>query len=231
MAKKATAITIAFKDLLGQFDYKKTFYTSNPVRKETFMGTTEKALQFFKLDLGLKTILIFGGGTGAQAINQIVLETLGKLTAKYQVIHFTGKDKGISKQLPDYYDHLTLKRINEHYHAYEFLDAAIFDAMSIADLVVSRAGLSSLTELSVLGKAAILIPLPGHQELNAQYYLKFNAVKVIKQPDLNNEVFVSAIETLLANPADLQTLSRNILQMIDKDAAKKYVDLIYQALS
>jgi len=231
MARKATAITIVFKDLLGQFDYKKTFYTSNPVRKEIFQGAREKALPYFKLDSNLKTILIFGGGTGAQIINQIVLETIGKLTEDYQVIHLTGTGKGISEELPNYYDHITLNRLEQRYRAYEFLNNEIFDAMNLADLVISRAGFSSLTELAVLGKPVILIPLPGHQELNARYFAKYNAVKILFQNKLNNENFLAIIQSLMKNPADLQTLSRNILQMIDKDAAKNYADLICQVLA
>lgn len=230
MAKRATAITVTFSDLAGNFDAKKTFKISNPVRKEVFSGNRERAAQFFKLNLATPTILIMGGGTGAQFINDLTLQTISDLISKYQIIHLAGKGKGISEQFDNYFDRETLKMINERYRAYEFLNAEMFDAYALADLVISRAGFSALTELSVLGKATILIPLPGHQEANAQYFAKFNAVKVLDQKELNKEIFFTAIEYLMQNPAERQNLSRNILTMIDKDAAKRYVDLILQAV-
>ncbi len=230
MAKKATAITVALRDSIGKFDFRKTFYISNPVRKAVFSGSREKALTYFKLEPNLRTVFIFGGGTGAQLINQMVLETIGELTENYQVIHLTGSGKDISDQLADYYDRETQKRIEIRYRAYEFLNQEIFDAYALADLVVCRAGFSTLTELSVLAKPAMLIPIPGHQELNAQYFAKYNSVKIVNQSKLTSENFAKAILYLMGNTAELQTLSRNISQMIDKDAAKRYVGLIYEIL-
>lgn len=230
MAPKATAITVTFSDTLGSFDIKKTFHIGNPVRREVFSGSKEKAAQIFKLNPNFKTILIMGGGTGAQVINQIILEIIGQLSENYQIIHLCGKGKTISQQLPDYYDRETLKRIEARYREYEFLNNEIFEAMALADLIVSRSGFSALSEFAVLGKAVLLIPIPGHQEINAQYFAKYNAVKILKQEKLNKEAFLQALEYLLQNPGELQTLSRNISQLIDKDAAKRYVELVYQIL-
>ena len=122
MAKKATAITVTFGDSLKNFNFRKTFHISNPVRGEIFSGTRQRALEFFKLDPNLKTILILGGGTGAQIINQMVLETIGKLTENFQVVHLTGQGKGISQFFGDFYDHQTNKRIEERYRSCEFLN-------------------------------------------------------------------------------------------------------------
>lgn len=230
MIKKATAVTVTFTDISGKLPYNKTFKISNPVRQEVFSGNRERAAQFFKLNLSIPTILIMGGGTGAQIINDMVFEAVGELVQKYQIIHLTGAGKGISEQFANYFDRETLKKIEERYRAYEFLNKEIFDAYAISDLVVSRAGFNALTELSVLSKAVILIPIPGHQELNAQYFAKFNAVKVLDQKELNKEAFFTAVDYLMQNPAERTTLSRNIAGMIDKDAAKRYVDLIYQAI-
>ncbi len=230
MAKVATVITVTFRDSLADFSFKKTFHISNPVRKSVFTGSREKAMEYFGLNSNLRTILIMGGGQGARIINQMVLETIGKLTAEYQIIHITGKGKGIVEKLPNFYDRATMKTIEVRYRPYEFLDAQMPDTYAVADLVVSRAGMSTLTELAVLAKPALLIPIPGHQELNAQYFAKYNAAKVIKQEQLNSENFTKAILYLMGNPADLQNLSRNISTMIDKDAAKRYVGLIYEVL-
>lgn len=230
MSKVATVITVVFGDSLQYFDLKKTFHIGNPVRQAVLSGERSRALETFKLNSTLKTILIMGGGTGAQIINKMVLETLAQMTANFQVIHLTGKNKGFGEQLADYFDRETYKRITERYRAYEFLNQELFDAYALADLVVCRSGFSTLTELAVLGKPALLIPIPGHQEMNAQYFAKFNAVKVLKQENLNSQTFSEAVLYLMNNPGELITLSRNISQLIDKDAGKRYVDLIYKVV-
>jgi len=231
MSKVATIITVTFSESLSHFAHKKAFHISNPVRKAIFSGTKEKALQIFKLKPNLKTILIFGGGLGAQIINQMVFESVAKLTENFQVIHSTGKGKEIKSQFADYFDRETNKRIEDRYRSYElFLNNEIFAAYALADLVVCRAGFSTLTELAVLKKPALLIPIPGHQEINAQYFAKYNAVKILKQENLNPQTFSETILYLMNNPGELITLSRNISTLIVKDAAKKYVDLIYKVV-
>jgi len=230
--KIADMVTVTFSDSIGSFDYKKTYHISNPVRQMIFQGSRDKAIQIFKLKPGQRTLLVMGGGQGAETINQVLLESIGKIVQNgYQIIHITGPGKKIKEHFVDYYPRRIIKMIEENYHAYEFLGQEIFDAYAIADLVVTRAGFSVLTELAVLAKPAILIPIPGHQDINAQYFAKYNAAKVIYQKDLNYEIFTQTVVTLMSNPADLQNLSRNISQMIEKEAAKRYVDLIYKFLN
>ena len=149
---------------------------------------------------------------------------------KHQVIHLTGKDKSIKNQFFNYYDRQTLKRIESRYHGYEFLNKEIFDAYAVADLVVCRAGFSSLTELSALSKAALLIPIPGHQEINAQYFAKHNAVKILDQNQLTSDIFLKRISALMDNPSDREQLARNISTVMNRQATQKYVDLIYKIL-
>jgi UDP-N-acetylglucosamine--N-acetylmuramyl-(pentapeptide) pyrophosphoryl-undecaprenol N-acetylglucosamine transferase len=231
MAKIATVITVAFADSVTNFDIKKTYHIGNPVRKSFFEGNKDRALKFFNLDANLKTILILGGGQGAEVINQTIMESLAELTKKYQIIHQTGVGKAIRDQIADYYDRQTQKQIESRYHDYEFFNEGMVDAYVISDLVVCRSGLGTLSEIAVLGKPALLIPIPGHQEQNAQYFLKFNAVKVLPQSELNKENLLKAIELLMSNPADLQGLARNIATLVNKDAAKSYVELIYKVIN
>ncbi len=230
MAKKATAVSVTFEESRNHFDPKKTFVIGNPIRTEVLLGNKEKAWAFFKLKADLPTILITGGGTGAQQINQVVFDTLAQLITKYQIIHLTGKGKMISGQFNDYFNRETLKMIEERYRDYEFLNQEIFDAMAVADLIVSRAGFSTLTELAALGKAALLIPIPGHQEINAQYFFKYNSVKILAQDKLTKETFVQVIDTLMQNFPERQNLGRNISQLLDKEATKRYVELVYKII-
>lgn len=230
MQKKATAITVTFADSLKDYPQEKTYLTSNPVRQQVFNGDKQKGSEIFKLDINKPTIFIVGGGQGAEKINQVVLEVLPQLLSKYQIVHQTGAGKAIDQEINNLYDRQTLKSVAQNYRGYEFLGQEIFDAYALADLVVCRSGLGTLTELSALGKAAILIPIPGHQEKNAQYFAKDNTAKILWQADVTKENLVDKINQLMNTPSDLQQLSRNIATMMDKQAADKYVDLIENVL-
>jgi UDP-N-acetylglucosamine--N-acetylmuramyl-(pentapeptide) pyrophosphoryl-undecaprenol N-acetylglucosamine transferase len=230
MAKWATVVTVTFEESLNNFKSKNIITIGNPVRQEVFNGNKDKALQFFQLKPDLPTLLITGGGTGAQIINQVVFESLGQLIPKYQIIHLTGKDKSIIQQIKDFYPRDILKLIGERYRAYEFLSQENYDAMALADLVISRAGFSTLTELAVLSKPSIIIPIPGHQEINAQYFAKYNAIKILAQDKLNKENLIQAIEYLMQNSGEREHLAQNISQLMDNGAAGRYVDLIFKSI-
>jgi len=230
MQKLATKITVTLEESKKDYPANKTVLTSNPVRKNLFSGSKEKAVVNFKLDSNLKTVFIFGGGQGAKLINEMVQKSLLELTEKLQIIHVAGKGKTISGRINEFYNQEEINKIMPRYHEYEFLNKEIFDAYAVADLVVSRAGFSALTELAVLAKPVLLIPIPGHQEKNAQYFAKTNAVRILNQHNINKEIFVKTINSMLDNPGDLQNLAQNISQMIDKEAAKKYVALIKEVV-
>ena len=101
------------------------------------------------------------------------------------------------------------------------------EALCTADLVVSRAGLSILTELSIGGKPTVLIPLyKTHQEFNAAYYQKHNAVVAVSEPSLNAKMFANLLRDLLSNKDRLNTLSDNIKKIMPTDGAKHVTDLL-----
>lgn len=182
----AKKITVAFEESLKHFPKDKTVLTGNPVRDLT--PTTH---EFGDLDADYPTVLIFGGGTGAQAINQLVSEELCEFA---NVIHITGKGRGGG--------HIT----HPHYHAYEILREEMKEALHVADVVVARAGIGTITELAALGKPAIIIPMPNtHQELNAQMLKKYNAAIVLNQEEVTEESVIGTIRGM-----DLDTLSKNI---------------------
>jgi len=219
MALFANKITVTFDESLKYFNEKKAVLTSNPVRPEILEGDRERAIQKFKLEQNIPTVLFLGGGTGSLKINEVVIKAVPLLVNFCQIIHVTGKNKDNYKGID-----------NPRYHKYEFLIEEIKDVYAISDLVVSRAGLGTLTELSVLAKPAILVPLPGHQELNAIYYSKNNAAILLEQKELTAESLVRKIKFLLENHVELENLSRNINKMIDKDATKKIVSEIFKLL-
>jgi UDP-N-acetylglucosamine--N-acetylmuramyl-(pentapeptide) pyrophosphoryl-undecaprenol N-acetylglucosamine transferase len=230
LANKLTApfakiITVTFPE--SQKYFPRAILTGNPVRQEIFSGSREHAAEIFKLEKNLPTLLVLGGGTGALSLNKTVIEAAPGLLEFCQIIHATGgrfddKTFTISE---------LLKAENPRYHAFDFLVSDFKDAYAAADLVVSRAGMGTLTELAVLGKATVLIPIPGsHQEDNAYYFKKQNAVVLWDEKNITPENFSAAIRNLINNKIELENLSRNIKGVMPTNASQKMADEIFKVV-
>lgn len=211
MAPMAKKITVAYKKSLN--DYKKAVWVSNPVRSE-FKKRYKKQVSLemrkcFGVFNDKPVLLVLGGGTGAAAINELVSKSLDRLLEFCQVIHVGGKGKTED----------VLERPG--YYFSEFLKAdEMADAMQIADLVISRCGIGTLTELSYLEKPSILIPMPNsHQEDNARHFKKNDAAIHLSETELNEHNFAGYIKNYLNNKKLLQKLSNNIGIMVDRDSA------------
>ena len=216
MARTARKITVTFPQSLSDFFIGQPEVIGNPVREDILQGDRPRAGQIFKLEPNLPTLLVIGGGTGALALNEIVNQSLSQLLEFCQVIHLTGGKAAVKINHP-------------RYHQFDFLTDQLKDAYAAADLVVSRAGLSVLTELSALGKPALIIPIPhSHQEKNATEFFKHNAIILVNQDNLSPAGLVQAVRQLLADDLKRQGLSRNISQMMPKDAAAKMAEIIFQ---
>lgn len=209
MAPAAKKITVSFDVSLAEFSPSKVVLTGNPLRGEFYHCDKEKSLDFFHLKKDLPVILITGGGTGSKMINELVEKALPKIVKFAQVIHTTGSGKGINFE-------------SDNYHQFEFMSHEMPEALCVADLVVTRAGLSTLTELAICGKAAVIIPLyKTHQEHNAEYYQKHQAAIVLSEPSLNPELLVSALRDLLASKDKLARLQENIKNIMPANGAEK----------
>lgn len=210
----AKIITVTFEASLKDFPSNKTTVVGNPVRKDVLSGSKEEAYKFFKLEEGLPVVLIMGGGTGAAYINSLVAKSIKELVSFCQVIHLTGGK--VEKVYSD-----------PRYKAFDFLTGQMKNALAVSDLVVTRAGLSTLTELSALAKPSFIIPMPdSHQEENANEFFKNNAAAVASQKNLSPQSFTAAIKELLENTDDLNQFRRNMPSVIDTTAASKIVDMI-----
>lgn len=216
MANAAKKITVSFDVSLADFPASKVVLTGNPLRGEFYYCDKEKSLDFFHLKKDLPVILITGGGTGSKTINELVEKALPKIVKFAQVIHTTGSGKGINFE-------------SDNYHQFEFMSHEMPEALCAADLVVTRAGLSTLTELAICGKAAVIIPLhKTHQELNAKYYQKHHAAVVLSEPSLNPEVLASALRDLLASKEKLQTLRDHIKKIMPSNGAEKVSQILLE---
>lgn len=213
MANTAKAISVSFDVSVKDFFPEKTFLTGNPVREEIYYCDTKKSKEFLSLKSDLPTLLVLGGGTGAQFINELIKTSLAELLQFCQIVHITGKGKALDVEA-------------ENYYQFEFLNNEMQEALCAADLVLSRAGLSTLSELVILAKPTILIPLPGQQETNAGYFAKNNAVHVLGQEGLNNNMLTETVRDLIFNNAKKENLSRNIAKMMDTEGADKVAKLL-----
>jgi len=214
----ATAISVTFSENLNDYSKKKTFLTGNPVRKQLRKEKESRGELLEKLNLKSEKpiLLIVGGGTGAQAINDFVWNNLDDLTEMCQVVHLTGKGKSKEIQKVDY-------------RQFEYLKEDLIDYYFVTDLALSRAGLSFLTELSFLKKATIVVPIPdSHQEKNAEYFADKGAVTYLKQKELGSGKVISEIKDLLKNDEKRKKMTENMHNVFGDFSGNKIVDKIFE---
>lgn len=218
IAKISKRIAIAFPPkYYPNLRARKVIFTGNPTRLEFLTEGKESRKNIFKLEENLPTILAMGGSQGAHKINETIKEILPDILRHAQIIHLSGKF--------DYTEFLTFRKnlhpdIKSHYHLFEYLGQEIRDALSSADLVISRGGANSLAEIAALGKASIIIPLAGHQEANADFFASEKAAMMIKNKDLTADRLLSHIKFLLDNPEHLKDLRIQIKEFSTPEAAK-----------
>ena len=225
LSKKASKICVAYEGMEKFFPKNKIILTGNPVRQDLFMVNpkTAAAYQFFGFDATKKTILVVGGSLGARTINQSIIAQLELLSkADIQVIWQTGK----------FYIE-NARKAAEPFASPRLLVTDFVSRMdlaySIADLVVSRAGASSISELCLLAKPVILVPSPNvaedHQTQNALALVRKEAAVMVKDVQAKDELVIKALE-LINDTKALKKLSENILKLAEKDSADRIADEI-----
>lgn len=222
MSPFACKITVAFDFSLKFFSAKKAVLIGNPARGQVISGNKERAIQFFNLEKDLPTLLVMGGSQGAEEINNLLFETIPQLILFCQIIHVTGRGNIVEWGNKKDYGEAAAR-----YHPREYLEKELFDAYASADLVVCRAGISTLTELSAAGVASIVIPIPGsQQEDNADYFNAKNAIILLDQRKLNALEFVSMVKRLFDESDSRKRLSDNMRAVMPGNAVERYVELI-----
>ena len=211
------------------FPADKIVITGNPVRQDLEEATDKKeeALAFFGLSPEKKTILVVGGSLGARTINRSIQGDLDKLFASdVQVIWQTGRY---------YYSEAT-----KHLKAYRGMPIWCSDfitrmdyAYSAADLIISRAGASSISELCLLKKPVILVPSPNvaedHQTKNALALANKDAAIMVADKDAEQQLVTRALE-VIHDDEQLALLSRNIEQLAQHQSAERIVDEIVKII-
>ena len=226
LAAKAAKICVAYEGMERFFPKDKLMLTGNPVRQSLLSSpiTREEALKSLDLDPTKKTILLVGGSLGARTINESVLSHLKEIAeSDLQFIWQTGK----------YYHEEMKRRLNEyvasnpspltsHLLITDFI-ADMAAAYRAADLVVSRAGASSISEFCLIGKPVILVPSPNvaedHQTKNALALANRDAALYVKDSEAQEKLIPLAMQTV-ADDARLKNLSENVLKMALPDSAR-----------
>jgi UDP-N-acetylglucosamine--N-acetylmuramyl-(pentapeptide) pyrophosphoryl-undecaprenol N-acetylglucosamine transferase len=225
LGKVVDAVCLTYHESISFFPMGKTFVTGNPIRAGILSGNRNSAYGLFGLDRFKFTVTILGGSQGARNVNGAVCGSfpyLHTLREKMQFLHQTGKGD--------------LESVKGEYRKWGFAGTAaafirqMAEAYAVADLVVARAGATTLAELTAVGKPVILIPYPHaaghHQELNARRLSEMGAARIIPDNDLNGEIMAKNIGELYSDErarAEMQHASRALGK---PDAAQKVVDIV-----
>lgn len=220
LAKKASCICVAYEGMERFFPKDRILLTGNPVR-QNLLDTSlsrEEASKAFGLNPAVPTILLIGGSLGARTLNESVLGSLDSIASS--PVQFIWQTGGY------YHDYiaseLQTKGKPTNLYVTDFI-SRMDQAYKAADLVISRAGASSISELCLLGKPSILVPSPNvaedHQTHNAMALVHRGAALYVKDADAPHDLVSLALKTVM-QPEKLQALSKNAYEMAYKDSAR-----------
>ena len=230
LGRKAKKICVAYDGMDKYFPKDKIVLTGNPVREDVLNMETkiDEALKYFNISGTRKVLLIIGGSLGAYTINKSVsanLDLIGE--TNIDVIWQTGKL---------YFDSMQESLKNSKVNNVKIMDfiTKMDLAYSIADVIISRAGAGSISELCIAGKPLILVPSPNvaenHQTKNAMFLVNKNAAMVIKDSCAKKEMIPKAIQ-LMADEKLAKSMAHNCKKLGIKNSTVKIVDELYKLLN
>lgn len=230
LAPLATRISVAFADSQVYFPAHKTLHLGNPVRQAILdvraVAATE-ARTHLGLDAALPLLLVTGGSQGARTLNQTVCRALPELLAHCQVLQISGpklfeETRTLAEETMASLDEATQQR----YHLVAYMDAEMPLALQAATLVLCRSGAATLSELAVLGKPSILVPLPpaigsSPQEANAAMFGKCGAADVILNDTLKPDMLTERVMNAITSSVVQQRMSEAVKQFAKPDATQE----------
>lgn len=224
LAKRASKICVAYEGMDRFFPSDKIILTGNPVRQNILQNNISKAdaRKAFQLDPEKKTILIIGGSLGARTINESILQHLSDIrNSDVQFIWQTGKvyKEAIAKRLEG-------EKPLANLHVTDFI-SDMASAYAAADMVISRAGASSISEFCLLGMPVILVPSPNvaedHQTKNALALVNKQAAVYVKDAEAPEKLINTAL-SIVNDESKLNELHQNILGMALKNSAERIAE-------
>ncbi len=230
LSKRAKYVSLAFEKAKRYIPNKHTIVTGNPIREEFKTMTKIQALENMNLSKNKLTLCIMGGSQGAKSINNTAIELLKEFSQErnMQIIFQTGKKN---------YDDV-IERVRQIYPTFEqdnnliikpyFMD--MISPLKSSDIVISRAGSLSISEICASGAAPILIPFPyaaaNHQRINAQYLLELGACIYIEDKELDPNKLREAVVSLIENPIKMNYIKQNSSHLAKFDATERIVELL-----
>jgi UDP-N-acetylglucosamine--N-acetylmuramyl-(pentapeptide) pyrophosphoryl-undecaprenol N-acetylglucosamine transferase len=230
LGKNAKLICVAYDKMDRYFSAEKIVYTGNPVRENLIekLDNKQEACQFFGLQSRKKVILIVGGSLGARSINEAMMQNLDVIAGSdTEVIWQTGSIY--------YRDINELLKVNapSNLHVHEFLTRMDL-AYAAADVVISRAGAGTISELCLVAKPVILVPSPNvaedHQTKNAMSLLEKKAAIMIPDHEIKEKLIPEAIR-LINSPEECKELSANIKKLAKPLATQNIVDEVEKLIN
>ena len=225
LAKSAKKICVAYDGMERFFPAEKIIKTGNPVRQNLLDAkvTKAEATESFGLDPKKRTVLVIGGSLGARTVNESILQHIEDIREAKDVQFIWQTGKYYSEEI-----HMALAKEDpvQNMKVTDFI-SNMDNAYAAADLVISRAGASSISELCLLMKPCILVPSPNvaedHQTKNALALSTKGAAIFVKDSDARNELIPLALKTVV-DDAQLASLSENVGKLAYHDSAKKIAD-------
>jgi UDP-N-acetylglucosamine--N-acetylmuramyl-(pentapeptide) pyrophosphoryl-undecaprenol N-acetylglucosamine transferase len=235
IAPLATSISVAFAESVRYFSARKTLQLGNPVRQE-ILDACQITPQQARTELGfapeVPLLLVTGGSQGARHLNQVTVKALPELLKDCQVLQISGNNlftetQALSDEVLAHVDATDRQR----YRLVPYMSDEMPMALQAAELVICRAGAATLSELAVLGKPSIVVPLPpaiggSPQEINAETFAKKQAAEVIRNADLEPEVLVEHVRYLITSPTSLLSMAKAVRSFAKPTATEDIVKTI-----
>jgi UDP-N-acetylglucosamine--N-acetylmuramyl-(pentapeptide) pyrophosphoryl-undecaprenol N-acetylglucosamine transferase len=229
LARKATRICVAYEGMDKYFPEEKIVLTGNPVREDVVKTNLrkEEAMEYFGFTEDNPVVLVLGGSLGAKTINESLFRNIGLIeSSDIKVIWQTGSlyFRDIQQKIQE----MPLKNLIYM----DFINRMDL-AYAIADVIVSRAGAGTISELCLVGKPVILVPSPNvaedHQTKNAMALVNKNAALLVRDAEAFTQL-IPAAYNLVKNREKRAILERNCRQMAHREAAARIVDELYAIL-
>jgi UDP-N-acetylglucosamine--N-acetylmuramyl-(pentapeptide) pyrophosphoryl-undecaprenol N-acetylglucosamine transferase len=215
----ASQITVSLETSLSHFPTSRTTVTGNPVRQEILDADPNVAVDRLALQAGVPIVVVTGGGTGALSLNRLVAAAAPRLIDHVQVVHLTGRGRGVPAATS-----------SPRYRSIEFLVDEMPHLLAAASVVVSRAGMGTLTELAALAKASLIVPLPGsHQWANANAFARLRAIEVADQDALTPDSLADRVLSLEADRPRREQLGGALAASMPRDAADRIAQVLLSA--
>lgn len=218
MSPFAKVVTVTLGESLKKFNKKKVIWLGNFVRKEIKMEDKNKALEMFGLKKELPAVFAMGGGTGSYKINQLIIEASNHLNDICQILHLSGpnRDETMAQKAEE---------LLSNYHQYKFFTSEMAGAYEASDIVISRGGFGSITELAYLSKTVIFIPKTGHQEDNINYLAKNNACLVLDERSTDGNKLSAVVKELLLDKNKREMMGVNLHKLVKIAKAEEVLEV------